>query len=182
MEVANISNICHAQIKGDYWNADFLEFKVVMKKSLGLINATKLCNDHGTRFVKWLADPAFKDTAAYYKNTFVGISDADDNIRGIYVPSAMMFLIGSWISHEFGFNCAKIFTRQIGLVAETTNVPAMTFQEVSTGNKIIDGTYIHPYLFPHFMCYSQPSFALHVGKHLDWYVVKEYKARTTITQ
>src|SRR3977135_4752687 len=150
-----------------------------MKKSLGLINATKLCSDHGTRFVKWLADPAFKDTATYFKHTFVGISDADENIRGIYVPSAMMFLIGSWISKEFEFNCAKIFMNVTGFVTDTTKIGTEPSHEVSIGDKEIDGTYIHPYLFPHYMCYAQPSFTLKVGENLDWYVVKEYKTRMT---
>ena len=48
-----ISDITYEQITGDYWYANYLGFKVIMMKSSGFVNATKLCLSGGKRFDNW---------------------------------------------------------------------------------------------------------------------------------
>jgi hypothetical protein len=47
------SELAFEQIKGDYWYAAYGEFKVIIDKSNGFVNATKLCADGGKHFYDW---------------------------------------------------------------------------------------------------------------------------------
>src|SRR3977135_718982 len=67
MAVRFIGDICYEQIKSNYWYANYHGFKVVMMKSNGYINATKLCADGGKSFYNWLALKRSKDTMNYYQ-------------------------------------------------------------------------------------------------------------------
>src|SRR6266853_1048291 len=49
----NMLDICFQQIKGDYWLGQYGDFKVVMRKTDGFINTTRLCKDSGKEFCKW---------------------------------------------------------------------------------------------------------------------------------
>ena len=49
-----ISDICYQQIQGNYWFGAYGDFKVVMMKDCDWVNATKLCQDGGKLFKKWL--------------------------------------------------------------------------------------------------------------------------------
>jgi hypothetical protein len=55
-----ISDICFEQIQGNYWFGQYGEFKVLMMKDSGYINATKLCKDGGKLFKNWLANDTSK--------------------------------------------------------------------------------------------------------------------------
>src|SRR5277367_2454343 len=56
----SISDICYEQIQDNYWYGSYGEFKMVMMKDCGYVNATKLCKDGGKRFDNWLANSASK--------------------------------------------------------------------------------------------------------------------------
>src|SRR3977135_731115 len=43
-QVNTVSDISYKQIRGDFWNAAYLGFQVVMIKDTGYINATKMCS------------------------------------------------------------------------------------------------------------------------------------------
>src|SRR3977135_1445646 len=66
MAVRFIGDICYEQIKSNYWYANYHGFKVVMDKSNGYINATKLCADGGKSFYNWLALKRSKETMNFY--------------------------------------------------------------------------------------------------------------------
>ena len=48
-----LGEVAFEQIQGNYWYGAYGEFRVVMMKSNGYINATKMCNDGGKRFFNW---------------------------------------------------------------------------------------------------------------------------------
>src|SRR3977135_3031660 len=66
MAVRFIGDICYEQIKGNYWYANYHGFKVVMDKSNGYINATKLCIDGGKTFNHWLENKRSKETMNFF--------------------------------------------------------------------------------------------------------------------
>ena len=46
-----ISEVAFEQIQDNYWYGAYGEFRVIMMKDTGYINATKMCNDGGKNFV-----------------------------------------------------------------------------------------------------------------------------------
>src|SRR6266853_1037389 len=60
-----ISDITYEQITGDYWYANYLGFKVIMMKSSGFVNATKLCLSGGKRFDNWTRLQGSKELANF---------------------------------------------------------------------------------------------------------------------
>ena len=50
---SSLSEICFEQIKGNYWYGAYGEFKVIMMKDCGWVNATKLCNQGGKLLKNW---------------------------------------------------------------------------------------------------------------------------------
>ena len=48
-----INELVFEQIEGNFWYAAYGQFRVVMMKDTGYINATKLCNSGGKEFKKW---------------------------------------------------------------------------------------------------------------------------------
>ena len=52
-QVNTVSDISYKQIRGDFWNAEYLGFQVVMIKDTGYINATKMCSSGGKNYCDW---------------------------------------------------------------------------------------------------------------------------------
>ena len=46
-------SICHKQIHGPYWNANYGGLDVVIHKTVGYINVTQLCKANGKQFGNW---------------------------------------------------------------------------------------------------------------------------------
>src|SRR3977135_2889361 len=67
MAVRFIGDICYEQIKGNYWYANYHGFKVVMDKTNGYINATKLCADGGKSLYNWLENKRSQKTLNFYQ-------------------------------------------------------------------------------------------------------------------
>src|SRR3977135_3224611 len=66
MAVRFIGDICYEQINGNYWYASYLGVKVVMDKSNGYINASKLCIDGGKRFDNWIRNKHNQGMLEFY--------------------------------------------------------------------------------------------------------------------
>ena len=49
----SLAGIAFEQIQDNYWYGVLGEFRVVMMKDSGFVNATKMCNDGGQRFDNW---------------------------------------------------------------------------------------------------------------------------------
>ncbi|MGL5355072.1 MAG: KilA-N domain-containing protein [Cetobacterium sp.] len=50
---SSLNNICYQQIKDSFYFGIFGEFQLVVDKSTGCFNATKLCNIGGKKFKHW---------------------------------------------------------------------------------------------------------------------------------
>ena len=51
----------YEQIYKSYWYAKYGEFKIIIHKELGYVNATQLCKTHGKQFKNWHANKGTKD-------------------------------------------------------------------------------------------------------------------------
>src|SRR5277367_6720809 len=64
---SHLSAICFEHIKDDYWYGAYGEFRVVMMKTNGWVNATKMCKDGGKQFRDWTRLQSTKQLLAEYE-------------------------------------------------------------------------------------------------------------------
>ncbi|MGL5961591.1 MAG: KilA-N domain-containing protein [Cetobacterium sp.] len=113
-----LNDICYRQIKG---YAIFGEFQLVVDKSTGCFNATKLCNIGGKLFRHWKALDRTKKIIEYFENRrrpkleaglYEITGDNKDSIQkqitGQYVQKKLILDIASWISVEFYDKCNNV--------------------------------------------------------------------------
>jgi hypothetical protein len=99
----------------------FGEFKLVVDKSTGCFNATKLCKDGGKQFKKWTYMDKSKKLLEYYSRGPISDLGSDfyevkgDNkdalvakTTGQYVRKELILDIASWVSVEFYDKCNRI--------------------------------------------------------------------------
>ncbi|MGL5962470.1 MAG: DUF3627 domain-containing protein, partial [Cetobacterium sp.] len=117
-----LNDICYRQIKGNYYYGIFGEFQLVVDKSTGCFNATKLCNIGGKNFFNWKRLERTKQLIEYFANkrcpsdlkgNFYEIRESNNDviskqITGQYVQKELILDIASWISPEFYFKCNNI--------------------------------------------------------------------------
>ena len=56
-----LADIAYEQIEGKFWYGRYGQFRVVMMKDCGFINATKLCIDGGKELKHWYENQSSKD-------------------------------------------------------------------------------------------------------------------------
>jgi len=66
--MASLNDVCFERIKDTFYYGMFGEFKLVVDKSTGCFNATKLCADGGKEFYNWTRLEKSKRLMAYYEN------------------------------------------------------------------------------------------------------------------
>ncbi len=123
---------CYDQIIGTFYYGIFGDFKLVIDKSTGYFNATKLCDSGTKRFKDWLKLDKSKKLVEYYQTKLSQVFAtssrnwrddglalrADQNpklmyevkstqqqITGTYVPKELILDIASWVSIEFYDKC-----------------------------------------------------------------------------
>ncbi|CCU56182.1 N1R/p28-like protein [Choristoneura rosaceana entomopoxvirus 'L'] len=117
----SLNSICYEHIKDNYYYGLFGDFKLVIDKSTGFFNATKLCNLGGKQFKHWKSLEKSKELIKYIKNLrgrdpdpweYEIISNNNHDIckqyTGIYVSKDLILDIASWISPEFYLKCNDI--------------------------------------------------------------------------
>ena len=115
-----MEDICYGKIKGNYYYGLYGDLKVIIMKSNGYINATKLCKDGGKRFENWLKIKKSKILVEQFEQFLLqaaGISDRCiikiDNeevnlLQGTYVHRNLILRIASWISSLFAYKVSMI--------------------------------------------------------------------------
>src|SRR5277367_3871765 len=84
---SHLSAICFEHIKDDFWYGAYGEFRVVMMKTNGWVNASKMCKDGGKLFKNWTRLEGAKELIAEYdrlktlENT-IDIKTEDGNTCG----------------------------------------------------------------------------------------------------
>ena len=119
----SLIDVCYEQIKDNFWYGIFGDFRLIVDKSSGYFNATKLCASGGKRFDNWLQKKHSKNLLKYYQNlaslnsrrlnsTYfvepIGTNPVDLLISGTYVREELILNISCWISNEFYDKCCKI--------------------------------------------------------------------------
>src|SRR5579864_7839040 len=120
--MASLNDVCFERVRDTFYYGMFGEFKLVVDKSTGCFNATKLCVDGGKEFRKWSRLEKSKRLIEYYVSRrphLVGGSDfyevKGDNkdalvakTTGQYVRKELILDIASWVSVEFYDKCNRI--------------------------------------------------------------------------
>jgi len=122
--MASLNDVCFERIRDTFYYGMFGEFKLVVDKSTGCFNATKLCVDGGKEFRKWSRLEKSKRLIEYYESEssrphLVGChdfyevsggnnSDAFSKTTGQYVRKELILDIASWVSVEFYDKCNQI--------------------------------------------------------------------------
>ncbi len=104
-----LNNICYKQIKGNFYYGIFGEFQLVVDKTTGCFNATKLCNLGNKLFRHWKSLDRTKKLIDYYNKSclenWVDIYEIRESnndpinkqITGQYVPECLLPNIIEWI-------------------------------------------------------------------------------------
>ena len=135
-----LSEIAFEQIKDNYWYGAYGEFRVVVDKSTGYINASKMCCDGGKDFYNW------------------------SRLKGSHELVEALVLENSLADVSADLDYMQTHTKpQIwGLVCKS-----ITTAKLSTEDKLIAGTYCHPDLIPSIAGWVSPSFALKVSSNTE---------------
>jgi hypothetical protein len=121
MESMDLSDCTYERIKGTFYYGIFGDFKLVVDRSTGYFNATKLAKEGQKKFDDWKILENSKRLMDYYERRYHN-SDIDflyeakgDNqdkldcqIIGTYVPKELILAIASWISTEFYDKCNSV--------------------------------------------------------------------------
>ena len=116
----SLNNVCYEQIKDSFYYGLFGDFKLVIDKSTGCFNATKLCIDSNKRYRNWArSERACKlfnyykscrslSSASFYEIKLQNNDPLNKQITGQYVRQELILDIASWISVEFYDKCNRI--------------------------------------------------------------------------
>ena len=117
----SLNNIVIEQINDNYYRGEFLGFNLIIDKSTGYFNATKLCNAGNKQFSHWYRSKKTKELLKHvnilrpphveggeYEVKSQQKSVASKEISGTYVCKELILDIASWISPEFYLKCNSI--------------------------------------------------------------------------
>ena len=102
--------IIFQDINDQYAYGKYIDFTVIIMKSNGYVNATKLCDGTNKRFRHWLENTKTKEYIEYYsKKTPAGkaatpimvINNGDQLSSGTYLCKELIPALCQWISVEF---------------------------------------------------------------------------------
>jgi hypothetical protein len=133
--MASLNDVCFERIRDTFYYGMFGEFKLVVDKSTGCFNATKLCADGGKEFYNWTRLEKSKRLMAYYENRPSDLRAYEvkgcnkdalvAKTTGQYVCKELLLDIASWISVEFYDKCSRIivdfFVSECGRHQHSTN-------------------------------------------------------------
>lgn len=117
--MVSLNDVCYKQIKNNFYYGLFGDFRLVIDKTTGYFNATKMCNDASKRFRDWTRLEKSKKLLSYYscrdnmRGSFYEIREQNNDeinkqITGQYVQKELILDIASWISVEFYDKCNSI--------------------------------------------------------------------------
>jgi hypothetical protein len=148
--MASLNDVCFERIRDTFYYGMFGEFKLVVDKSTGCFNATKLCTDGGKQFKNWSRLEKSKRLIEYYESEssrshlsgchdFYEVSggnnsDAFSKTTGQYVRKELILDIASWVSVEFYDKCNQIIVDFYVAENESNFVAARVLKRTSSNN------------------------------------------------
>ena len=154
-----LSEISYEQISGNYCYGIYGDFRVIMMKNTGYINATKMCSSGGKRFHEWKSN-----------KTSQALLHALEEMLGT----------GEASNFRYGDETKALRNSETGNTVSVCK--CITTENITAEDKLISGTYCHPDLIPHIGCWISPSFALKVSSIVNNYLVKEYQTKLEDTR
>lgn len=118
----NINDIIFQDINDEFGWACYGEFKVIVMKSTGYINATKICKDASKDLFHWTPTMNAKDLINEAMSSLhlsrdellkVVVGGKNGLIRGTYVHPLLIPHIASWASPKFAIKVSKIVNEYI---------------------------------------------------------------------
>ena len=120
-----MSDIAFEQIEGDFWYGAYGVFRIVMMKTNGFVNVSKLCSDGGKEFKNWYANASSKellmclsykldeggDINSTHVQRHVLTAHQTTNqkiISGTYIHPLIVPHIACWISPNFALRVSDI--------------------------------------------------------------------------
>lgn len=114
-----IVNIIYEDINKDFGFGKYGDFKVVIMKKNGYINATKLCSSGERRFKNWTytnnsqelineVSSEYSDIITDFKPIIIVDNNHQQELRGTYVHPDLITHIASWVSAKFAIKVSKI--------------------------------------------------------------------------
>ena len=149
-----LGEVAFEQVQDNNCYGAYGEFRVVMMKSNGYINATKMCNDGGRRFFDW----------SQLKSTHQLIQAHEKQMALENTPLDLT-------NPDFALRDAKTV---IPVLASTPCIFIKTANNTPT-EQLISGTYCHPDLIPSIAGWISPEFQLKANRVVNGYIVAQYK-------
>jgi len=131
-----INDVIYEVINGDFWWGQYDDFKVIIMKSKGFINATKLCSDNNKELKNWDRNAATKTLIETFKN------GKDDSCwsykvkagggkkasqfqvtRGTYIHTQLMPSIIRWVLPEYALHLYNIINNYILSITMLPRLP-----------------------------------------------------------
>ncbi|GBM48427.1 Putative KilA-N domain-containing protein 006L [Araneus ventricosus] len=119
----SLIDVCYEQIEDQYWFGLFGDFRLIIDRSTGCFNATKLCREGGKKISNWLQNKESKKLIDYYGKKsdpfhsschMIEVKKGNKNenfnkvISGTYLPKELILSLALWISHDFYDKVYKI--------------------------------------------------------------------------
>src|SRR5277367_4622610 len=153
---SHLSAICFEHIKDDYWYGAYGEFRVVMMKTNGWVNASKMCKDGGKKFNDWTRLQSTKQLLETFNRL-----EASENTTDIKT--------------EDGNTCGD---RPTGITATRCNTLKIVVENnFSETGRLISGTYCPADLIPSIAGWISPEFQIKANRIINHYLVSEYKTK-----
>jgi KilA-N domain/Protein of unknown function (DUF3627) len=146
-----LSELGFQPIRDSFYYGYYGQFRVVIDKQDGYINATKLCSDGGKNFFHWKETKVSKELIETLIQSNYNLTlDSEETLEpwsvAHYAPVA-----------------------DVMRIVKTFNI--------SDQDKAISGTYCHPLLIPHIACWISPSFALKASSIINFFLIEEWRTK-----
>lgn len=117
----DMRRIVFEDINRDFGWGKYGEFKVMIHKATGRINATKLCALGNRRMCKWNELKSSRDLIDTFRQAYpnrgepiqIISTEVDNETRGTYVDPLLVPHIASWVSAEFAFYVSEIVNNHL---------------------------------------------------------------------
>jgi hypothetical protein len=112
--------IIFEDINQEYAWANYLGIKVMIMKSVGYVNVTKMCNEYSKKdFFHWKENKKSQELLKYYTDKFktndipvliINATETGIKYRGTYAHPKLVLNIACWISNDFYDKVSDIIT------------------------------------------------------------------------
>lgn len=114
----NFIDLCVEEINDYYYYAQYYDFKIIIEKNTGYVNATKLCIQMGKNLGTWLQHKKTTELLKDIRVTRTGakyerkVNEAPKQCTGTYIHPDLLPSLVIWLSNDFYFKCTEILLKK----------------------------------------------------------------------